>query len=94
MEVFWVNGYPKSLVSGVLHKPLRQPPPHDPTDDKETKLLFLPYVKGVSERCLCFECTFYLCKTVLTLAHKSTQDKWDLSDSYEDAVLQRKCCFE
>ena len=50
-KVFQANGYPKSLVHGTLYKPREKPTPNATTSEEEKpKLLYLPYVKGVSER--------------------------------------------
>ena len=48
-NVFKANGYPKSLVNGVFQRPHAQPTQNNQTGDKESKLVFLPYIKVVSE---------------------------------------------
>ena len=50
-QVFQANGYPKSFVYSVLYKSRGEPTPSETTDEEEKpKILYLPYVKGVSER--------------------------------------------
>ena len=55
-KVFRQNGYPKKVIQRALHRP---PKPNNPEpmneaeeseDRTDTKKIFLPYVKGVSER--------------------------------------------
>lgn len=49
--MFQANGYPKLFVHGALYKPREEEISDKATDEEEKpKLLFLPYVKGVSER--------------------------------------------
>ena len=52
-KVFKQNGYPKNLVHRILHRPppnQSRPDTTDEDDEEKPKRLFLPYVKGVSER--------------------------------------------
>ena len=52
-KVFKWNGYPKKVIQRALHRPpkLNHPEPVDEDEGKtDTKKIFLPYMKGVSER--------------------------------------------
>ena len=51
-EVFQSNGYPKSTIKRVLHaKPRSQPlPSQTEPEQQEKKVLFTPYVRGISEK--------------------------------------------
>ena len=47
-KVFKQNGYPNGVIQRALHRPNRLEPRAE--ENTESKKLFLPYVKGVSER--------------------------------------------
>ena len=57
-RVFMANGYPKRLTEHTLrhHTTRNQPTQQDTTSESNKKLLFLPYIRGVSEKIerICF----------------------------------------